>query len=109
MHHFGESGKIGQGKTLSPDSFGEAAGANGGGNLLLTQLAAEAGVKAVEQGLAALGEGGPNHPEEPIPVAKLRRGGFGSEAQDGGGDFWCREKTAGRNIKQQFHISVILA
>ena len=60
----GQGGEFGDGQPLTADGGGQAAGLDGPGHGLLAAGAAQRGAEAVGQGFAALGEGGPDHPEE---------------------------------------------
>ena len=78
MERGGQSGKFRDAQPLAPDIGGQPGGLDGPPQRIFGQAAAEGGGEAVEEGLAPLGEGGPDHLEEEALVHQiLRRGGTG--------------------------------
>ena len=73
----GQGGKLRDAQPLPPHVRGQAAAGQQPGQLLLGDLPAEGGPQGVEQGLAPLGEGRPDHPEKEGRVLDLRRQGPG--------------------------------
>ena len=105
----GQGGEFGDGQPLTADGGGQAAGLDGPGHGLLAAGAAQRGAEAVGQGFAALGEGGPDHPEEVGLVIHLSGRSLGDHAQHGGGHLGGGEEAVGRDVKEQFRVGVVLA
>ena len=100
-------GKIGDGKRLPADVFRKAARPH---SLQEPRLGDTQGAQAVDQGLAALGEARPHHPEEKRLVRHHRRGlGSHREMQHRRGHLGLGDKAAGRHVEENLRLGVVLA